>query len=205
MQVSLEKVCQPVQDKQACATCKGWMPAQFRIPGIPGAFCSIGCLETELFGVGHCRWCGDAMDKPYTSIDSRLCGDDCSSSYYSHLEGDRTARLGSGKRLQLWIQKKRPALYRQIIGSAESVGRRCQNPSCPNGTDGFAAILDHLRAGTRFCSATCKKHAKRGPNPDFSPSKRAVFIGVSRDTLAGLDLGGIPVPPAPQIASYCEM
>lgn len=78
----------------------------YRIPGLPGLYCSIGCVETALFGNGNCRWCGAHIEKPYTSVDSRLCSEDCAANYYAHVapfKSDRTAALGTGKRLSLWL------------------------------------------------------------------------------------------------------
>ncbi len=67
---------------------------------------SMQCIETELFGEGHCRWCGAGMERPYTGIDSRLCSHDCSANYYAFVLGDKTAALGSGKRYAAWLQTK---------------------------------------------------------------------------------------------------
>jgi len=63
----------------------------FRVPGLRGAFCSIACVETKLFGWDSCRWCGTEIAKPYSGIGSRLCSDDCEQSYRSHVRGDRRA------------------------------------------------------------------------------------------------------------------
>ncbi len=76
------------------------------IPGLGGTHCSVGCVETHLFGFDTCRWCANRIDKPYTGIDSRLCSQDCRENYMSHVMGDRSAALGSGKRLVLWLQSK---------------------------------------------------------------------------------------------------
>src|SRR5262249_1512545 len=79
-----------------------------RIPGIRGTSCSVECLETVLVSGSHCRWCGSEMTKNYTGLESRLCSADCRSNYFAHVFGDRSAELGSGKRLILWSQPNRP-------------------------------------------------------------------------------------------------
>ena len=47
-----------------------WSEGGYRVPGLPGIHCSIGCVETVLFGHERCRWCGREMDQPHSSINS---------------------------------------------------------------------------------------------------------------------------------------
>lgn len=91
-----------------------------KIPGLAGVHCSLSCIEAHLFGSESCRWCGFKTEKAYTGIDSRLCSDGCSQSYYQHVVGDRTAALGTGKRFMLWLQRKRPDIYAQLVGEQAS-------------------------------------------------------------------------------------
>jgi hypothetical protein len=88
----------------------------FSIPQLAGIYCGrtnpdgtggLACVETALFGTDACRWCGAAMDKPYTYVGSRLCSDDCGESYHAHVLGDKTAALGTGRRLALWMTQRR--------------------------------------------------------------------------------------------------
>lgn len=87
-----------------CVSCD-FFKARYDIPPI-GSVCGMECVETELFGQGHCRWCGSRMETPYTSIDSRLCSPDCSANYYAFVLGDRSAALGSGKRYAAYMTAK---------------------------------------------------------------------------------------------------
>jgi hypothetical protein len=105
------------------------------------------------------------MEKPYTGIGSRLCSDDCEAGYNAHVLGDRTARLGSGKRFLLWLQREQPDLYRRLIAAAQPESRFCQNPMCRRGENGQPASLAHLREGSRFCCDECRvmAHRKGGP------------------------------------------
>lgn len=157
----------------------------YRVPKVVGTFCSIACIETVLFGAEHCRWCGDKIGKPYNGADSRLCCPDCSKNHYAHVFGDYAATLGKGMRLKLWLERKYPATYRQIIGGAGTPEGFCQNPKCPNGENGLTASLTHLRAGSLFCSDACRVQANRSPNRQKSASKTPVFIEVSRNTFTG--------------------
>jgi hypothetical protein len=88
-----------------CDSC-GFFEANKTVEGVTGKFCSMKCVETELFGGNHCRWCGKKMDNPYTSIDSRLCSHDCSENYYTWVLGDKSAALGKGKRYRSWLLAK---------------------------------------------------------------------------------------------------
>ncbi len=157
-----------------------------KISTVHGVYCSMDCVESGLFGLHHCRWCGTEMEKAYTSLDSRLCSADCSHSYKEHVLGNRTAALGTGRRFIAWLRVNRPSLYRELTGTEaspiSSTERYCQNPACPNGSDGRTASLAHLRAGTRFCTEACKKQAQRSPNPRNRGPKTPIFIEFSRDT-----------------------
>jgi hypothetical protein len=166
----------------------------YRLPSRAEGFCSIACIEAVLFGGPHCRWCGENMAKSYTSIDSRLCSKGCAANYRAHVLDDGTAILGSGKRFRLWLARNAPP-------HAELEGRRCANTRCRKDHKKYPAKLDHLRAGTLFCSTSCKMQVQRSPNPHFSPSKRAVFIAFSSNALPGKPLGVNPGLPAPQRAS----
>jgi hypothetical protein len=131
-----------------------------RVQGVGGVFCNVECVETTLFGRQRCRWCGSKMEKVYTSLDSRLCSEDCSANYYAHVTGDHTAALGSGVRFSGWLQKNRPQIYRVLLGQSSETGF-CQNASCKNGDSGGPASLANLRSGARFCSESCKKQDSR--------------------------------------------
>jgi hypothetical protein len=132
------------------------------VPAIPGLYCSVRCIETYLFGTDRCRWCGNSMEKrPYTSIDSRLCSEDCSENYYAHVRGDRTAALGKGKRLLLWLQAHQPETYRILVGMDAANEGSCHNPGCKRGENGMPASLAHLRTGTLYCSTACKMQMRR--------------------------------------------
>jgi len=166
-----------------CAACGDhiWSSGAYRVPGLAGLYCGMPCIETGLFSLNHCRWCGREMEKPYTSVESRLCSEDCGANYFAHVLGDGAARLGSGKRFLLWLQRKQPATYREIVSSATLEGF-CKNPRCPNGENGQPASLVHLRAGTKYCCDACRVQAQRSPDRQKSPSKTPVFIEDSRNS-----------------------
>lgn len=190
-----------------CAGCHALLwsePAYRRLPGIPGDFCSIGCIESVLFGEGRCRWCGRRTDKPYHSVDSRLCSENCAASYYAHVLGDRTARLGTGKRLALWLQRNQPRAYRQTAGIAAQAGRVCHNPECHRGDSGQPAPIDHLRAGALYCSDACKMQAQRSPNPRKSTRNRQCLCGVSSNTFSSQGYGATPAIFGP-IRNICRV
>lgn len=76
------------------------------VDGLAGKFCSTACIETALIGGDHCRRCGAEMGNAYTSVDSRLCSEDCSANYYAFVRGDRSAAFGTGKRLRAWMETR---------------------------------------------------------------------------------------------------
>ena len=162
-----------------------WSDGGYRVPGLPGIHCSIKCVETVLFGHERCRWCGRKMDKPHSSIDSRLCSRDCSEKYYGQVLGNKTARLGSGKRLVLWLAKNRAAVYRQLLGQGTPESGYCQNPQCPNGEGGQTGSLALMRAGARYCNAVCRRAAQRVLTSQNRPSNRRSLCGNKRGTFTG--------------------
>jgi predicted nucleic acid-binding Zn ribbon protein len=189
---------------QPRGTCEGcsqslWSDGAYRVPGLRGLYCSITCIETLLFGQEHCRWCGAAMEKPYVGIGSRVCSEECGENYNAHVLGDRSAALGSGKRLLLWLQREQPDSYRKLIGQSVPSGRLCQNPDCKRGESGQPASLAHLRKGSRFCSEECRKHVHRNGgskeilNRDFDPSGTRILRGFSRPHLDKMDPMAYPL------------
>lgn len=102
----------------SCAGCGKyiWSDGGLSIPKLPGLHCSVACIESHLFGTERCRWCGEEMEKPYTTVDSRLCPGTCSENYYAHVVGDRTAVLGTGVRFMRWLQRTSPGTYRELVG-----------------------------------------------------------------------------------------
>ena len=162
-----------------------WSEGGYRVPSLSGIHCSIQCIETVLFGREQCRWCGRKMDKPYSSIDSRLCSRDCSEKYYAQVLGDKTARLGSGERFLLWLEENRAAVYRQLLGQGVPEGGYCQNPQCPNGEGGQTGSLALMRAGARYCNAVCRRAAQRVLTSQNRPSNRRYLCGNKRGSLAG--------------------
>ena len=99
-----------------CAQCGGWQLARYKIPGLCGAFCSLLCAETFLFGGAHCRWCGKRMDKLYSNLECRLCCENCSRNYSLHVLGDKSAKLGGGARFLLWLKANQPKAFLQVSG-----------------------------------------------------------------------------------------
>jgi len=81
--------------------------------------------------------------------------------YRTHVLGDRTAALGTGKRYLIWLQRNHPREYREAAGVNGATGGFCENPICSRGESGQPATLTHLRAGARFCSDLCRQQSKR--------------------------------------------
>ena len=108
----------------------------YRLPRQRGWFCSIRCMESVIFGHGHCGWCGDDIDG---RTDRRYCGDGCRR---------RSAGIpfGNGARLLHFISVHHPQLYRVL--SAASCAR-CGDP------------LVDKRQDAKFCSVRCRVAANR--------------------------------------------
>jgi predicted nucleic acid-binding Zn ribbon protein len=105
-------------EKQACEAC-GLPGARLKVPGLPGRYCNIACIETQICGGDHCRWCGGPIEETYTGINSRLCSDDCGANYRAQV--GTTAALGMGVRFLVWLQKNRMATYLELYREAKIV------------------------------------------------------------------------------------
>src|SRR5215469_4492682 len=99
--------------------------------------------------------------------------------------GDKTAKLGSGERLLLWLQDNRAAVYRQLLGQGTAESGYCQNPQCPNGEGGQPGSLALMRADARYCNAVCRRAAQRVLTAQNRPSNRRYSCGNKRGSLAG--------------------
>ncbi len=133
----------------------------YRVPGLAGWHCSTGYIEAALLGYPNCGWCGRDLEKCRIRVDDRFCSRACAVNYNAHVLGDRSAALGSGKRLLLWLQRNQPAVYRTLTGASVPDGRFCENPDCKRGENGQPAGLSHLRNGSRFCCTDRRVRAHR--------------------------------------------
>ena len=116
-----------------------WSEGGYKIPNRKGYYCTILCVECELFGNGNCRWCG------YTVGSSKnFCTETCRN------QSNQT-RFGDGTRLLNYLARHNPNLYRHLTA-----------PTCQNCDD----PLSDKRKGASFCTNRCKVafHRKSGNN-----------------------------------------
>lgn len=121
----------------------------YRIPDLPGCYCSIRCAECFLCGYGRCRWCAKRLDG---KADRRFCGESCS-------RASRSVRFGDGTRL--WNYICRRLSHVPLPHNARSP--RCRYCGTP---------LDRKRSDAEFCGDRCRKRADRevsrsAKNPAF--------------------------------------
>ncbi len=123
-----------------------WSEGGYSIPKRKGHYCTILCVECELFGNGNCRWCG------YTVGSSKkFCNETC------RTQSNQT-KFGDGTRLLNYLAHYHPALYRQLTAKG------CENCGDP---------MTEKREGASFCTNRCKVafHRKSG-NGSTSGNKR---------------------------------
>lgn len=104
-----------ISEPGTCKTCLNWgnVKGRYYVVG-HGLFCSMKCIESELFGEEHCRWCGKKMHNTYTYVESRLCSEDCRVNYFARVWGNKSAALGTGVRFSSWWENRR--LERKMAG-----------------------------------------------------------------------------------------
>ena len=114
------------------------------VPGIPGHFCCVECVEGRLFGPGRCRWCGF----PLAARKSAYCSDKCRTL-------NQTSPFGSGKRFTLWLNRHEPRLFAVLVGKEIPTGIACLH--CGDALDG-------KRRDSLFCRSKCRKRFKWSHN-----------------------------------------
>ena len=148
----------------ACDGCglPGRVNGLMSVPGVPGHYCCIECVECRLFGPGRCRWCGFPLDPDQ----SAFCCDNCR-------ELNDTSSFGSGKRFALWLNRHNPRLYAKLVGTEIPTGITCL--SC-------ADILNGKRHDNRFCSSKCRKRFRRSrynPKHEEHPGHEAIVCVIA--------------------------
>ncbi len=123
-----------------CESCRLhlWSDGGLKIPGLRGLYCSVLCLECELFGQNKCRWCA----APLGSSARKFCDDHC------RRQSDRV-RFGDGTRLLKFLSHRHPRLYEELVGKR---GHACLN--CDHSLEGKPS-------DARFCSDRCRKKFHR--------------------------------------------
>jgi predicted nucleic acid-binding Zn ribbon protein len=141
-----------------CSLCglPGDLGGLMSIPGVPGHYCSVGCVEYRLFGPGKCRWCGFRLD----SSQSSFCSDQCRFQ-------NEAARFGSGMRFARWLSRHEPRLFADLVGKEIPTGIVCLE--CGDNLEG-------KRHDSRFCSSKCRKRFSRSRN-NPATTKRGDYPG----------------------------
>jgi hypothetical protein len=125
----------------SCQTCGlSAVASHYKVPAIPGWFCSALCAECVLFGPHRCRWCGTTLDG---KSDRRFCDESCA-------RKSAAVRFGDGTRLLNYILRLSPSLGREMLLSGQ---RRCVH---------CGASLAGKRCDSEFCDDRCRKRANRG-------------------------------------------
>jgi hypothetical protein len=137
----------------ACDGCglPGRVDGLMSVPGFPGHYCCIECVECRLFGPGKCRWCGFPLDPNQ----SAFCCEKCRA-----LNG--TSPFGSGRRFAMWLSRHHPRLFAELAGQEIPAGILCLE--CGDSLDG-------KRQGSRFCSSKCRKRFSRSHNNPANAKK----------------------------------
>jgi hypothetical protein len=142
--MNLEIFAVAVEEQSPCQSCGKWAIGKYRVQSIAGVYCSMSCIETGLFGQGHCRWCGKDMERQYTSIESRLCSEGCRDNYFARVMGDRSAALGTGARFVQWLQSNAPKAYALLTGGTPA--RKLGRPTLNHHTMSAAERMKEYRA-----------------------------------------------------------
>ena len=111
-----------------------WSEGGYSIPKHGGLFCTILCVEVELFGNGKCRMCGTKLDSA-----KKWCNDGCRNQ-------SNSTKFGNGVRLLNYLARYHPALYRQLTAKG---CEQCGDP------------ITDKREGASFCSNRCTLRSRR--------------------------------------------
>ena len=111
-----------------------WSEGGYKVPNRKGYFCTILCIECELFGNGNCRWCGYKVGSS-----KKFCNETCRN------QSNQT-KFGDGTRLRNYLDRNHPALYRQLTAKG---CEQCGDP------------ITDKREGATFCSNRCTLRSRR--------------------------------------------
>jgi hypothetical protein len=119
-----------------CESCRLyiWSDGGLKVPGVRGYYCTVVCLECQLFGSGKCRWCGDKLD----SGAQKFCSE-------SHRKQSNETRFGNGTRLLAFLARKQPGAYHRLTHRGDAFCLGCGDP------------LGDKRSGAQFCDDKCRK------------------------------------------------
>ncbi len=115
-----------------------WSDGGLNVPGLRGIYCSILCVECELFGPGRCRWCA----APLGSSARKFCDDHC------RRQSDRV-KFGDGTRLLKFLSHRHPRLYEELVGKRGHACLCCE------------ISLQGKRSDSTFCSHQCQLEFRR--------------------------------------------
>ncbi len=115
-----------------------WSDGGLKVPGLRGIYCSILCVECELFGPGRCRWCA----APLGSTAKKFCGGHC----HRQSQG---VRFGDGARLLKFLSNRHPRLYEELVGKRGHICLDC------------GISLEEKRSDSKFCSHQCQLEFRR--------------------------------------------
>ena len=107
-----------------------WSEGGYKIPNRKGHYCTILCVECELFGNGNCRWCGYKLGSS-----KKFCNETC------RIQSNQT-KFGDGTRLLNYLARYHPATYRELTAKG------CEECGDP---------MTGKREGSRFCNDRCRK------------------------------------------------
>ena len=111
-----------------------WSDGALKIPGVRGRFCSILCVECQLFGSGICRWCGEKLD----SGGQKFCSQ-------AHGKKSNETKFGDGTRLLGFLARNYPGLHHRLTHRGDDFCLGCGDP------------LGDKRSGAKFCDDRCRK------------------------------------------------
>lgn len=133
----------------ACRVCglPGYLAGLMSIPGLPGHFCCIACVECYLFGPGRCRWCSFALNPN----EGAFCCQKCRRS-------NDTSPFGSGRRFGLWLNRQNPRLYAKLAGKEIPTAISCLQ--CADSLDGKRRDSLFCRYCANFALLLCHPHKR---------------------------------------------
>ena len=163
----------------ACDACglPGHLGGLMSVPGLPGYFCCVECVECRLFGPGRCRWCGFALEPDQ----SAFCSEKCRTS-------NETSPFGSGKRFAMWLSRHEPRLFADLVGKEIPPGIACLQ--CGDSLNG-------KRRDSLFCCSNCQQRFRRYRNNpansnrgDYPGNKIIVCLSAGTDDAGGVQSFG---------------
>jgi hypothetical protein len=139
-----------------------WSDGAYRLPRLPGWYCTVKCVELALAQRSSCHWCFHFVGEP-AGTKRRYCDENCRRQAQAFPLGDGTRLLGL-------LVREYPGLHAEVLQGAQRIDRLSFSSTCKE----CGVSLDGMRAGSEFCSDAHSKRFRRRQKSSTSQNSQII-------------------------------